>query len=163
MKTPSFNRCKSKDISKLQTFCQHFFQLYQGNVTIHLAPHTIRTLLILCSRSTENEKQPTFHIETVMDYTETHTFTGDPWSVFNLGTNPAQGSFREVPQLVDLQRVTAPFVAGGGLEPPASGLWARRATNCSIPRYWIANIRTFFETANFSSFIFDFFQYFTIS
>ena len=27
------------------------------------------------------------------------------------------------------------LVAGGGLEPPTSGLWARRATNCSTPRY----------------------------
>ena len=27
------------------------------------------------------------------------------------------------------------MVAGGGLEPPTSGLWAQRATNCSIPRY----------------------------
>ena len=27
------------------------------------------------------------------------------------------------------------LVAGEGLEPPTSGLWARRATNCSIPRY----------------------------
>ena len=27
------------------------------------------------------------------------------------------------------------MVAGEGLEPPAFGLWARRATNCSIPRW----------------------------
>ena len=27
------------------------------------------------------------------------------------------------------------MVAGTGLEPAASGLWARRATNCSTPRY----------------------------
>ena len=27
------------------------------------------------------------------------------------------------------------LVAGEGLEPTTSGLWARRATNCSIPRY----------------------------
>ncbi len=31
------------------------------------------------------------------------------------------------------------MVAGGGLEPPTSGLWAQRATNCSIPRYHINN------------------------
>ena len=29
------------------------------------------------------------------------------------------------------------LVAGEGLEPPTSGLWARRATNCSIPRYCV--------------------------
>ncbi len=28
-----------------------------------------------------------------------------------------------------------PLVAGAGLEPTTFGLWARRATNCSIPRY----------------------------
>ena len=28
------------------------------------------------------------------------------------------------------------MVAGEGLEPTTSGLWARRATNCSTPRYW---------------------------
>ena len=28
------------------------------------------------------------------------------------------------------------LVAGEGLEPTTSGLWARRATNCSTPRYW---------------------------
>ena len=27
------------------------------------------------------------------------------------------------------------LVAGGGLEPPTFGLWARRATNCSTPRW----------------------------
>ena len=43
------------------------------------------------------------------------------------------------------------LVAGGGLEPPASGLWARRATNCSIPRYWIAKIQTLFYIANYFS------------
>ena len=29
------------------------------------------------------------------------------------------------------------MVAGEGLEPTTSGLWARRATNCSTPRYWM--------------------------
>ena len=29
------------------------------------------------------------------------------------------------------------LVAETGLEPATSGLWARRATNCSTPRYWI--------------------------
>ena len=32
------------------------------------------------------------------------------------------------------------MVAGGGLEPPTSGLWAQRATNCSIPRYQYINL-----------------------
>ena len=30
------------------------------------------------------------------------------------------------------------LVAGEGLEPTTSGLWARRATNCSIPRYMLS-------------------------
>ena len=30
------------------------------------------------------------------------------------------------------------LVAEVGLEPTTSGLWARRATNCSTPRYWSA-------------------------
>ena len=30
--------------------------------------------------------------------------------------------------------LTSCFVAEGGLGPPTSGLWARRATNCSTPR-----------------------------
>ena len=29
------------------------------------------------------------------------------------------------------------LVAGGGLEPPTFGLWARRATNCSTPRWMV--------------------------
>lgn len=33
---------------------------------------------MLCSSSTANEKQPTFYIEPVMDYAETHTYTSDP-------------------------------------------------------------------------------------
>ena len=30
-------------------------------------------------------------------------------------------------------------VAGTGLEPATSGLWARRATNCSTPRYLVVH------------------------
>ena len=30
--------------------------------------------------------------------------------------------------------LTSAFIAGAGLEPAASGLWARRAANCSTPR-----------------------------
>ena len=30
------------------------------------------------------------------------------------------------------------LVAGAGLEPATCGLWARRAANCSTPRYLIA-------------------------
>ena len=38
------------------------------------------------------------------------------------------------------------FVAGTGLEPVTSGLWARRATNCSIPRYnGTAKVRAIFK------------------
>ena len=36
-----------------------------------------------------------------------------------------------------LQSLGFSMVAGGGLEPPTSGLGARRATNCSIPRYLV--------------------------
>ena len=32
--------------------------------------------------------------------------------------------------------IAANMVAGAGLEPATFGLWARRATNCSTPRYW---------------------------
>ena len=31
------------------------------------------------------------------------------------------------------------LVAGGGLEPPTFGLWARRATNCSTPRWMLVD------------------------
>ncbi len=35
-------------------------------------------------------------------------------------------------------RYGAKMVAGAGLEPTTFGLWARRATNCSTPRYKMA-------------------------
>ena len=34
-----------------------------------------------------------------------------------------------------LHNVRIFLVAGAGLEPTTFGLWAQRATNCSIPRY----------------------------
>ena len=35
------------------------------------------------------------------------------------------------------------FVAGAGLEPTTFGLWARRATNCSIPHYIVGDYTDF--------------------
>ena len=37
------------------------------------------------------------------------------------------------------------IVAGTGLEPVTFGLWARRATYCSIPRYRTTNIQPFYN------------------
>ena len=41
------------------------------------------------------------------------------------------------------QSLSFVLVAGGGLEPPTFGLWARRAANCSIPRYIVYSMRIF--------------------
>lgn len=40
------------------------------------------------------------------------------------------------------KRTLPDFVAGGGLEPPTSGLWARRTTICSFPRRYLRIIET---------------------
>ena len=45
------------------------------------------------------------------------------------------------------------MVAGGGLEPPASGLWARRAANCSIPRYNVYAIEYLYTITYSSQFV----------
>ena len=55
------------------------------------------------------------------------------WRFLNDGTQKKDG----------LERSPFQLVAEEGLEPPASGLWARRATNCSTPQckgkdfFWI--------------------------
>ena len=59
------------------------------------------------------------------------------------GTVGARAPIRVPPNPLKNTKKTADFlrnqrlnmVAGTGLEPAASGLWARRATNCSTPRY----------------------------
>ncbi len=67
------------------------------------------------------------------------------WASIKCSTNWATGpmavltgfepAISSVTERHDNHFTTRPLVAGTGLEPATSGLWARRATNCSTPRY----------------------------